>query len=287
MRAMFTFSLNKILHTLKNITLYKKQQSSKDTILNYLSKDTIHKIYSVTRRHQTSQSNRTVKSIMTNGELAELDSHADTTCCGRGFKLINDTGKTVSVEPFLTQYEPVTDIPIGTCITAYDDEKTGQTYILQFNQALYFGDRLETSLLNPNQMRDNHVIVDDCPMSLSHDNKSTHSIILDEVNIDLQLNNVFSGFNCRTPTPEEIENCSWLVMTSNREWNPYNNKLSEREARLRAEYNQTNKDIRFTYSITTSNPVDDVESNFSHISSIHTYNTRTISTDVSKIGHGL
>ena len=105
--------------------------------------------------------------MLTNCDTAELDSHADTTCCGKGFQLMNETGKTVSVEPFLAQYEPVTDIPIGTCITAYDDEKTGQTYILQFHQVLYFGDRLETSLLNPNQMRDNDIIVDDCPISLS------------------------------------------------------------------------------------------------------------------------
>ena len=130
---------------------------------------------------------------------------------------MNDTGKTVSVEPFLTQYESATDIPIGTCITAYDDEKTGQTYILQFHQALYFGDRFETSLLNPNQMRDNNVTVDECPLSLSHNNNTTHSIKVEDLTIDLHLNNVFSGFNFRVPTSEEIEHCSWFTMLSNKE----------------------------------------------------------------------
>ena len=116
-----------------------------------------------------------MKGLTVNGDVAELDSHADTTCCGKGFQLLHKTGKTVSVEPFLSQYEPVTDIPIGTCINAYKDEMTGETYILQFHQALYFGDRLEVSLINPNQMRHNKVIVDECPLSLSLDNRSSHS----------------------------------------------------------------------------------------------------------------
>ena len=102
MRALIHFALDNILYIFHKTTFYQKQATSKDTIHNYLSKDTIHKIYSVKRKDKTSEENRTIKSIMTNGELAELDSHADTTCYGRGFKLISDTEKTVSVEPFLT-----------------------------------------------------------------------------------------------------------------------------------------------------------------------------------------
>ena len=72
-------------------------------------------------------------------------------------------------------------------------------------------------------MRDNNIIVDEYPISISHDNKSSHSIRVDNLIIDLHLNDEFSGFNCRTPTKEEIENCSWFNMTASRECNPYNN----------------------------------------------------------------
>ena len=191
--------LNNVLFYTRHLFIQNKRKA-----LKYISEATISKVYSFRRKETGLITKRAVKGIQTNTDIAELDSHADTTCCGKGFQLINETGKTVSVEPFLSQYEPVTDIKIGTCITAYDDEKTGQTYILQFHQALYFGDRLETSLLNPNQMRDNNFIVDECPLSLSHDSNTTHSIKVEDLTIDLHLNNVFSGFNCRIPTSEEI-----------------------------------------------------------------------------------
>ena len=45
-------------------------------------------------------------SINDNIYNVELDSHADTTCCGRGFELLGEPLKICSVEPFLSSYEP-------------------------------------------------------------------------------------------------------------------------------------------------------------------------------------
>jgi hypothetical protein len=36
--------------------------------------------------------------------------------------------------------------------TAYEDPVSDATYILVFNEALYYGDKLDHSLLNPNQI---------------------------------------------------------------------------------------------------------------------------------------
>ena len=77
--------------------------------------------------------------------------------------MLGEAIKMCSVEPFLDSYTPVTEIPVATCITAYDDANTNETYILQFHQALFFGDHLQSSLLNPNQMRMAGHIVNDCP----------------------------------------------------------------------------------------------------------------------------
>ena len=116
-----------------NVSHIFKHVKHGKTTLQYINVDTIHKVYSFRRKDTGVVKKRTIKGMMTNGDTAELDSHADTTCCGKGFQLLNDKGKTVSVEPFLSQYEPVPDIPIGTCITAYDNERTSETYILQFH----------------------------------------------------------------------------------------------------------------------------------------------------------
>jgi hypothetical protein len=44
------------------------------------------------------------------------------------------------------------------------------------NQALYYGDRLKHTLLNPNQLRSNGLKVEDVPRQF--DKRSTHSIII-------------------------------------------------------------------------------------------------------------
>ena len=48
---------------------------------------------------------------------------------------------------------PVTTVPIVSGATAYDCPYSGITYILVLNKALYYGMRLDHSLINPNQVR--------------------------------------------------------------------------------------------------------------------------------------
>ena len=62
--------------------------------------------------------------------------------------------------------------------TAWDDLDTGLTYILHFHQGLWYGDRLENSLISPNQVRsEGNIIHDDptaiTPMAIHHTVTST------------------------------------------------------------------------------------------------------------------
>jgi hypothetical protein len=61
---------------------------------------------------------------------------------------------------------------------------------------------------------------------------STHSITVTEENvtIPLQLNGIISYFDARTPTTEEIENCPHIILTSDKEWNPYSSHFAEKES---------------------------------------------------------
>ena len=54
-------------------------------------------------------------------------------------------------------------IEFVTTVTAYDSEDTGETIILQINQGLYFGERMEESLINPNQIRNYGLYLNDNP----------------------------------------------------------------------------------------------------------------------------
>jgi hypothetical protein len=82
----------------------------------------------------------------------ELDTHADTCVAGSNCIVLEETSQTVNVSAFTDTHEPLTNVPIVTAATAYDDEATGTTYILILGQAIYLGGHMKNSLICPNQL---------------------------------------------------------------------------------------------------------------------------------------
>jgi len=119
----------------------------------------------------------------------------------------------VNVSAFSEQLETMENIPIITAATTIDDPATGEKMLIIIGQALYMGDKVQLTLLCPNQMRAFGVHVDDIPMHLAPDSKpSTHSVFCPDknFNIPLQLKGVFSYFPSRTPTKDELETCKCI-----------------------------------------------------------------------------
>ena len=58
--------------------------------------------------------------------------------------------------PYNDSYEPIKDVPIDTGASAFTDANR-VTFILIIHEALYYGDKLDHSLLNPNQLRHNNI----------------------------------------------------------------------------------------------------------------------------------
>ena len=80
-----------------------------------------------------------------------LDSHADTSCAGSNFAVLELSGEKVNVTPFSEHYSAVPDVPIATVVTVWEDPRNGEIWILVVHDALYFGNKLKESLLCPNQ----------------------------------------------------------------------------------------------------------------------------------------
>jgi len=163
----------------------------------------------------------------------ELDSHADTTCVGKIFKVISYTDRVCEVSPYHPSYKSLMNVPIVQAATAYDDAETGETFILIFNECLHLGDALENTLMNPNQVRAHGITVDDILKHLSPDPKlATHSIYVpkEDLKIPLQLKGVISYFSSRYPTENELQTCQWIEMTSAQEWNPNSTSFPDDEA---------------------------------------------------------
>ena len=133
----------------------------------------------------------------------EIDNHADTICFGRNFRPVYFTTEVCTVSGFMDDLDQVEDVPICTAATAVDLE-SGETVILQFGQGLWFGDRMDRSLINPNQVRLYGISLCDDPM----DPHRELSIQLgDGYEIPMNMNGTICGFTSRCPTNEEMESC--------------------------------------------------------------------------------
>jgi len=194
---------------------------------------------------------RTIKAMQGSPTIyrAELDSNCDTCTFGKGDYTVNDTGRIVSVDPFLESLGLllVQKVRIITVAVAYDDPTTYRTYILLFPEALYIPS-FKQHLLCPNQIRTTGITINDTALihlPRNHRNKYSHSIIAEaeesfaEVHIPLQLEGqTMSYFETRKPTQWEIDNldksCVHVYMTPSAVWKPNEATISNNESALRA-----------------------------------------------------
>ena len=135
--------------------------------------------------------------------------------------VIELSGRNFSVSPFSEEYASIANIPIATVATAFGCPDSGQVFILIFNEALYFGERMAHTLLCPNQLRAYGVTVDDTPTQ--YNRASTHSLHIpdSELCIPLELDGIISGFTTRAPTPRKLNNTELHIeMSSDMPWNP-------------------------------------------------------------------
>ncbi|KAI2499334.1 Reverse transcriptase (RNA-dependent DNA polymerase) [Fragilaria crotonensis] len=147
----------------------------------------------------------------------ELDSHADTVVLGSNAIIMSYTTRECDVSPYADSYEPIRNVPIVSGATAVTSQSTGQTYILIFNEAIWMGETLDHSLINPNQLRHHGIDVQDNPFG----NVAMHiASDGDDFMHPMQADGTTIFFDSRTPTNHELDTCQHIVLTSSNEWNP-------------------------------------------------------------------
>lgn len=149
----------------------------------------------------------------------ELDTHADTCLTGKNFKVMEYTGVTADVLPYDTSYQAAKDIPIVWAATAWTHPETGKTYVLDFYQILWYGEKMQNSLINPNQIRHYGHVVNDDPT----DKSRPFGIVLpDKSVLDFSMMGTTLYFTTRVPTEYELEQCERITMTDDNIWDPIN-----------------------------------------------------------------
>jgi hypothetical protein len=146
---------------------------------------------------------------------AKVDSLADTVCCRKTFWMIEQSPRVATVSGFHCDLGAVNDVPIANCCTAIDLPNLQEMLIVGCNGALYFGAGMEDSLISPNQLRANGLIVDTCPKQFSS-GKSIHGIYVsdEDIFIPSQMHRCISYFALRLPTHEELATCRRMTFTS-------------------------------------------------------------------------
>ncbi|KAI2500086.1 Reverse transcriptase (RNA-dependent DNA polymerase) [Fragilaria crotonensis] len=172
----------------------------------------------ITKRHVRSTVARTFSDPAENtSALNECDSNADTCCLGKNFVVLHSTFRTADVYSYDFSMVPIENVPIVSAATAYDDPTTGDTFILVFNEALYYSTKLDHSLINPNQVRAYGIPFWDNP----YDPDRGLSIDVDaSLRIPLQPAGTKLQFRTRVPTADELRTCEHIHMTSADAWNP-------------------------------------------------------------------
>ena len=138
--------------------------------------------------------------------------------------VLNYTNRTADVFPYDKSYDPITNVPIVSGATAWNDPVDHTTYILVFHESLYYGEKMDHSLMNPNQIRHSGLHFWDNPFDPLRD-------LCIEIDygpkIPLDMDGTKIGFISRAPTDEELHSCIHIDMTSVHPWNPTAVSLGE------------------------------------------------------------
>jgi hypothetical protein len=175
----------------------------------------------VSTRRRIGGTKRTISSNKLAGHMVqgniEMDSHADTIVCGANCAILHYTGKECDVSPYTDAYEAIKSVPIVQAGTAYDDNDTGETFILVFNQAIWMGDKMDNTLVNPNQLRSFGITVQDNPFDAAPTYVSAES---DDFSFPLNCQGTILSAATRTPTDLELQTCTHVVLSSEHDWDP-------------------------------------------------------------------
>ena len=159
----------------------------------------------------------------------ELDSHADSIVAGRNCIILTYTGKECDVSPYREDYESIKNVPIVTAATAWQSPITGQVYILVLNEALWMGDQMDHTLLNPNQLRHYGTRVQDDPTSayplsiITEDN---------EFCMELSMSGTIVYTETFSPSDKDLQKYPHITLSSPHQWDPKRVKFPKCEYTL-------------------------------------------------------
>ena len=142
-----------------------------------------------------------------------MDTHANNTVLGSNCVILSYTGKECEVSPYSSQYEAVQNVPVVKGATVWTNASDGTAYLMIFHESLWMGDKMDHTLVNPNQLWAYGVSIQDNPFDAK-----PLSITTDDFSVELYSEGTIICVDTRTPTDSELS----LILTSPHDWDPHN-----------------------------------------------------------------
>jgi len=160
----------------------------------------------------------------------ELDSHANMCVVGRHCFVIRDTGRSIEVNPFTPDYQPMR-VKLVDAAIRYDCPYTGKSHLLIIQDALHVP-AMVNNLIPPFAMREAGVHVGDVPkIHVDNPGLDDHCLYFASagVRIPLSLWGTFSFFPSHQPTVEEMNSIDSVLTVTPDNWNPHDIGYAQRE----------------------------------------------------------
>ena len=125
------------------------------------------------------------------------------------------------VMPCSDDYEAKTGAPAVQVATGHTNMR-GERFILTINEDVWLPN-LENSLMNPNQLRDCGIDVNDNPHN--GEPMTIRKIGDDDFVAGFKMKGTNVCVDTWTPTNADLEECPQIVLTSPHEWNPHKVKM--------------------------------------------------------------
>ena len=177
----------------------------------------LSRIISSVRRLAAAKAKGRPMSLPTEGCI-ELDIHADTIVLGAICIILSHTGQSCEVMPCSDTYDTITDVPVVTGATLLTSLHDGDEFILIFNKALWMGNTLQHTLVNPNQLRPYGTTVQDnpfVPSPLKFEPPTGPTIPVTTMGTIIYC-------NTRAPSDHELSTLPHIHLSSSATWDPHN-----------------------------------------------------------------
>ena len=150
-----------------------------------------------------------------------IDTWADTSCSGKHLYVEEFImGKYVTATGFTKELGQIDSLPLANVLYAYD-KPDSEVVILELNNTIYLGDRMEDSLMNPIQCEEEDIRVDVRPSRYYTDSTAQSMVFPDGTRLPIEYHGVLPYIPIRRPTVDEVHTCRRLQLTSKDEWDPF------------------------------------------------------------------